>query len=267
MNLYISTIMYPGVEFQRIYKLLEHFQDIPVGVEVFPCEYDEEYANMLCASIEKLKGRPVTFHGPYYGSEYSVSKESKAFERSLELLRKTLEYAKCMGAKHIVFHHNNCEIKESEREKRIANSRENQLIIASLCEEAGIPVVVENAGVKCAGTMLFDEAEFIAECLAQPYPVLIDIGHANANGWNLRHVMKALRHKIICYHLHNNDGGCDSHQRIFNGTLDFEEFLKDFFAFTPEADIVLEYSPTAANEEEVVEDIRSLLTNFREEET
>lgn len=266
MNLYVSTIMYPGVEIERVFKLLKHFQDTPLGVEVFPCEYDQEYTNALCASIERLKGRPITFHGPYYGSEYSVSKESKDFGRSLELLAKTLEYAKCMKAKHIVFHHNNCEIKESEREERIANARENQLIIASLCEEAGVPVVVENAGVQCAGTMLFNEEEFIAECLARPYPVLIDIGHTNANGWNLRHVMKELKNKIICYHLHNNNGSCDSHQRIFNGTLDFSKFMEDFFEFTPEADLVLEYSPMAAEEEGVLEDIRSLLTNFRKKE-
>ena len=51
-----------------------------------------------------------------------------------------------------------------------------------LCEEAGTRVVVENAGVLERGNRLFDEQEFIDLCRREQYAVLIDIGHAWANG-------------------------------------------------------------------------------------
>ena len=87
-------------------------------------------------------------------------------------------------------------------------------------------MVVENAGVLERGNRLFDEQEFIDLCRREQYAVLIDIGHAWANGWSLKRVVNALADQIVAYHLHNNDGVHDSHQRIHEGTLDFDGFLK-----------------------------------------
>ena len=97
-----------------------------------------------------------------------------------------------------------------------------------------------------------------------PNPVLIDIGHAHANGWDLRHVMEALQDKIISYHVHNNDGVHDCHQRIYNGTLDFNDFLYDVRELTPKADLVLEYAPdVAADQAGILKDVKTLC-QFRE---
>ncbi|MFQ8840324.1 MAG: hypothetical protein ACLR8P_04675 [Clostridium fessum] len=70
-----------------------------------------------------------------------------------------------------------------------------------LCEEAGTQVVVENAGVLERGNRLFDEQEFIDLCRREQYAVLIDIGHAWANGWSLKRVVNALADQIVAYHL------------------------------------------------------------------
>ena len=129
-----------------------------------------------------------------------------------------------------------------------------------MCKQYGIPMVVENAGVDCLHTMLLNEEEFIAECKRLGCRVLIDIGHAHANGWDLTHVMEELKEAIVSYHLHNNDQTCDGHRRIFDGTLDFKQFMTDYNRLTPEADLVIEYCPDAAEEvEEVLEDARYLM--------
>ena len=109
---------------------------------------------------------------------------------------------------------------EERREEMIRVSRENYREIAELFKPHQIPVVVENAGVLDRGNMLFDQDAFIQLCREEHYPVLIDIGHAYANGWDLAQTMEALKDQIVAYHLHNNDGVHDSHQRIFHGTLD-----------------------------------------------
>ena len=94
--------------------------------------------------------------------------------------------------------------------------------------------------------------------------ILIDIGHAYANGWDLEQTMEALKNQIVAYHLHNNDGVHDSHQRIFHGTLDFPLFLSDYQRLTPNADLVLEYSPNVADDESgIQEDISWLLEQIR----
>ena len=94
----------------------------------------------------------------------------------------------------------------------------------------------------CIRDSLFDEQEFIDLCRREQYAVLIDIGHAWANGWSLKRVVNALADQIVAYHLHNNDGVHDSHQRIHEGTLDFDGFLKLAKQATPDAEWVMEYA-------------------------
>ena len=86
--------------------------------------------------------------------------------------------------------------------------------------------------------------------------ILIDIGHAFANGWNLERVIKELKDKIVSYHLHNNNGINDSHDLITNGKLNMDEFMKLYKEYTPKADLVIEYGAHCANAtNNIVEDI------------
>ena len=182
----------------------------------------------------------------------------------MDLIRKTLPYCVRLRSQYLVFHHNNIPVTEERREEMIRVSRENYREIAELFKPHQIPVVVENAGVLDRGNMLFDQDAFIQLCREEHYPVLIDIGHAYANGWDLAQTMEALKDQIVAYHLHNNDGVHDSHQRIFHGTLDFPLFLSDYQRLTPNADLVLEYSPDVADDESgIQEDISWLLEQIR----
>ena len=178
----------------------------------------------------------------------------------MELLEKSLACGKQLNAKYMVYHHSNRAFRPEEKEEMLRNARENYPAIKEMCEQYNVPIVVENAGVECIDTMLLNEEEFIAECKRLSCDVLIDIGHAHANGWNLTHVMEELQDVIISYHVHNNDRTYDGHQRIFHGTLDFEKFIKDYERLTPDADIVVEYCPEAAEDMQgVFADVRYLL--------
>ena len=93
--------------------------------------------------------------------------------------------------------------------------------------------------------------------------MLIDIGHAHANGWNLSETIESLKDQIEAYHIHNNDGIHDSHNRILEGSLDFEQFVLDYKKFTPDADIVVEYSRASSNDDEgIQEDLSYILKKF-----
>ncbi|MDY3250547.1 MAG: TIM barrel protein [Candidatus Choladocola sp.] len=273
MALLISTNMYKAEDLKRVLPYLKRF-DYKVGVEIFPMFHETEYKEILQECLMELKKVPISFHGPYYGAEHSIpgpdtenrkngnpeAQENKAarYKKTMEMMQETIEYGQYLKARYIVYHHNNCRVRPENREEMIRVSCENFREVEKMAED--IPVVVENAGVLSRGNMLFDQEEFIRLCKKENYKVLIDIGHAHANGWDLECVMEALKERIVAYHIHNNDGIYDSHRRIHDGTIDFEKFRKDCRRLTPEADLVLEYSPEVGADVQGIEgDIEELI--------
>ena len=199
-----------------------------MGVEVFPLFHDRDFdaeLNRLLPALEKV---PVTFHEPYYQADHTAPEGSEVCERTCEMFQKTVRAAEKLKARHIVFHHNNCRVPEDSAikaqmlERACAEYRKAE----AMAKKAGIPLLVENVGVHSRENVLLDEDAFIRLCKKEKYPVLIDIGHAHANGWDIDHLCRTLGDQIHAYHLHNNDGIHDSHRRIHDGTLDFDAFLR-----------------------------------------
>ena len=257
MALLISTNMYTAENVKEVLAYLRPF-GYEVGVEVFPMFHEEDYEKFLQECLPELKKVPVSFHSPYYEAEHSASKGTPEYEHTMKLVQKTLKYCDALNSRYLVFHHNNCPVKNKEEMIRV--SCENYREMEQLCQQHKMAVLVENAGVKSNGNMLLDQEKFIALCKKEQYQVLIDIGHANANGWDLRCVMEELRDQIRAYHQHNNDGVRDGHQRIYNGTLNFGKFLNDCRELTPGADFVMEYCVDVAEDVDGIKrDIRELL--------
>ena len=248
----------------ELYKVLPYIMEYNnrVGVEVFPLFDDAGYKAELDSCLDELKRGAVTFHGPYYGAEHSAAKGTAEYDRTMDMVMTTLDYCRRLNARYFVFHHNNCVVRPEKKREMLETSHENFLLIRRLYAEYGIPAVLENAGVKDRGNMLMDQQEFIEECRSLGCNVLIDIGHAHANGWDLRKTIEALKNQIISYHIHNNDGQHDSHRRIFDGSLDFETFIADVKELTPKASLVLEYSREVSNDEAGIrDDIDWLMAN------
>jgi len=262
MNLLISTNMYTIGRLSMVLKYLSEFQG-KAGVEVFPLYHDPAYEKELGACIPEFSKVPISFHGPYYETEHSAPKGSEACEQAMKFIRQTVSDCVRLNSKYVVFHHNNCRVSAEEKRTMIKNSCENYRELQNMFAEHDIPVVVENAGVIDRGNMMFDQAEFTELCKKEKYPVLIDIGHAHANGWDLSGLIHDLKDQIVAYHIHNNDGLHDSHRRIHDGTLDFDRFVHDYMENTPDADIVLEYSPEVSSDEEGIRsDLSELVRIF-----
>lgn len=265
MALMISTNMYTAEDLRRVLPYLKRF-DHKVGVEVFPMFHKAEYESILQECLPELSQVPISFHGPYYGAEHSITAPDDGasdmrYEKTMEMMRTTVKYSHSLNSRYIVYHHNNCRVLPEEKEEMIRISCENYHDVEKMAGD--IPILVENAGVMDRGNMMFDQEEFINLCRRENYKVLIDIGHAHANGWNLTEVMEKLGDRICAYHLHNNDGIHDSHRRIHDGSLDFEKFLFDYKRITPEADLVLEYSLEVNDDVEGIEkDVEYLLFQF-----
>lgn len=256
MNLYISTNQYEAEQLNQVFEVLEKIQDPMLGIEIFPEWHNPVFSDMIAEYKEKFRLYPSSLHGPYDQIEHSKGEGTKEYIKATAYFRQTLKLGKSLHSKYIVYHHNNCPVDSEKREEMVQVSSKNLQTLAKEAAQYGVRIVVENAGVLSRGNMLFDEAEFIRMAEQIPEDILLDIGHAHANGWNLGRVIKTLAHKIIAYHVHNNDGEKDSHNRILDGTLNFDQFLEDYKKYTPKADIVIEYGKHCAGDKEgIIEDI------------
>lgn len=262
MALLISTNMYRAEDIKRVLPYLDLFED-QVGVEVFPMFHQEEYGKALDQCLPRLSRVPISFHGPYYGAEHTAAPGTPEYDRTMAMVGQTLEYGRGLSSRYMVFHHNNRPVKDADKEGMMEVSCANYRRVRDMSADWGIPVVVENAGVRDRGNMMLDEEEFVSLCRKEEYPVLIDIGHAHANGWDLYRVTEALKDQIRAFHIHNNDGVHDSHLRIGKGTLDVERFLTYSRHAAPGADWVLEYSLEEADDTEgIAEDVDRLLKRY-----
>lgn len=257
MNIYVSTNVLKPSEPEKIFDYINPMGEI--GIEFFPFWGCKGFEEALEASLPRLKEYKITMHGPYFDTEHSEPKGSEGYFKAVELFKKTLELCKELSCHHLVYHHNNKNLKGCNKLEIIKNSEENLLEINEMAKDYNVEIQVENAGVIANGNMLFDEEEFINMALSIENPILLDIGHAHANGWSLENVITRLKDKITSYHIHNNDGVHDSHNRIFDGSLDMESFIKLYVTHTPNADIVVEMGSHCDNQlKEIMDDIEKL---------
>ena len=132
MALLISTNMYKAEEFKRILSYVEKWKG-QVGVEVFPMFHRQVFASLLEESMDVLKHVPISFHGPYYKAEHSAPQGTPEYEYTMELVGQTLRYSERLNSRYMVFHHNNCVVRDEERMLRdsCANYRSVQIYLQS----------------------------------------------------------------------------------------------------------------------------------------
>lgn len=263
MNILLSTNTFIDSGLKSLEEVMTKETSINFGLELFP-NWENEAFNRDIETLKPLiESRHLTVHGPYFNVEHSAPKGTESYAYSMKQIDKTLELCQSLGIKHPVFHHNNKKIDEANKTESIDQSTKNLHELNEVCKKAEVEILIENAGVKSKDNMLFDEEEFIAMAKIEENNILIDIGHVHANGWNMENIIVSLRDKITHFHLHNNDGFHDDHNRLHDGTLDFEEFIRLHQQHTPHADLVLEYNyDIGYDTDKIVEDINYLKEKF-----
>lgn len=266
LNIYVSSNVCSVEDLDVLIEKmprLSHVKGAHIGVELFPEFQTPIFTKFLQEHMEALSSYPSSLHGPYFCTEHTAAKGTEEYEAAVEYFTKSLELGRSLKSKYIVYHHNNCAIASEDKEKLLAVSNANLLELNEIAETYGVPIVVENAGVNQRNNVILDQEEFIKLAMINPNKILIDIGHAYANGWDIAYVIETLKGKIVAYHLHNNDGTHDDHDSLENGTYDMDEFISCYNKFTPDADLVVEYSQNYLDQWDVLErDILWLIRNI-----
>ena len=111
-----------------------------------------------------------------------------------------------------------------------------------ICKENGVQMVAENIAFGGDERYLFTQDQFLEIFRQLPdLNCLIDLGHAALAEMDVYEMQKELKGRIKAYHIHDNNGKGDQHQRIYAGIRDWEQFAKGVAEFTPDATGVMEY--------------------------
>ncbi len=257
-ELTVNTCLFGIEKLDRILFYRERFGDA-LGWEILPMFERPEYVAALQKLVPHLTDCAVSFHEPVFGVEHSVKKGSMADQRTTVLLERMLPYVEQLHAGHVTMHFNNRVVYQFEKKEMLENALRNYEELKARYEAIGSRLLVENTGTKAQRNVLLSEEEFIELCVSRDMDVLIDLGHAHANGWDLPRVFRALKDRIFAFHIHNNDGAHDLHSRIGEGTMDLPAVLSLARKEVPDAEWILEYTDPKLEGEALVEDIETLL--------
>ena len=255
MRIYVNTCVLPRcrLETAKIYR--DEFGD-DLRFEILPMFDLPEFEANLAANLDFFREGTVSFHEPVFCVEHTAPKGTPEYAESMHHIMLTKKFADILHPVHMVYHLNNCAVPPSAKDAMLSTSLANLEEIREIF--SGVQIFVENTGTDIKGDKLLDQQEFTDLCREKSFDVLIDIGHAHANSWDIRKLIADLKPQIRAFHLHNNDGVHDLHNRINDGTLDFAEVMTCIRAQVPEADLIIEYTRPEYHGQPLMEDIRTL---------
>ena len=256
MTFLIDTCVLPRchLEAGRVYR---DFFGPSLGFELLMMFDLPEFEENLRQNLDLLSGGPLQFHEPVFGVEHSEPKGSPGWEESMYHIRLTRKYAEILHPSSMVYHFNNCPIRPWEKDQRLRTSLENLEEMQDLFPD--VTILVENTGLASEGTMLLDQAEFTGLCRDRRLPVLVDVGHACANRWDLPKLLEDLRGQVGGFHLHNNDGVHDLHGRLREGLLNFLKLIPLLDREAPDVPRVIEYTRPSLHGDPLLLDLQFLM--------
>lgn len=256
MNLYIDTCVLPRSQLQTAGIYRERYSTL--GMELLMMFDLPDFEENLTQNLDLFRAGPLVFHEPVWGVEHSAPKGSKAWEDGMYHIRLTQKFAEILHPQYMIVHLNNCQVKPGKKEEMLRTALQNLEEMQEMFP--GVTFLYENTGTKADGNILLNQSEFTDLCRGRGFPVLIDIGHANANGWDIRKLIRDLQGQIRGFHLHNNDGVHDFHNRIEDGTIDYASIVPYLDEMVPDAFRVIEYTRPACHGGPLLEDIEKVIS-------
>lgn len=255
MNIYIDTCVLPRslLESGKIYR--ERYGP-SLGFELLMMFDLPDFEKSLKRNLDLFAEGPLIFHEPVWGVDHSVPRGSVQWEEGMYHLRLTQKYAGILHPPKMVIHLSNGPVLPGRRDSMLRNALENLKEMQEMFPD--VRLLTENTGIRADRTQLLDQHEFTDLCRSRKLPVLIDVGHANANSWDLPKLIRDLGGLIEGFHLHNNDGIHDLHNRLRNGTLDLAGLIPCMDRYAPDALRVIEYTRPPLHGDPLLEDIAYL---------
>ncbi|WP_047380398.1 TIM barrel protein [Cetobacterium sp. ZWU0022] len=232
-NIFVSDLIFYNDTKEETLDFIE--RNRLLNMEFFLEPRDFNHTEKLNFILKNAKFNALSFHGPY--RYFNIDCSDILWEELKLNFVEALICCKKNNGEFIVLHTN--EAKRKESSKKDIERKLDELLLLS--KEIGVQILVENVGVD--KNMIYSQKDFEKLVKEKQLKVLIDIGHLLANKWSLEDLLKGIKENVVAYHIHSNDGEKDLHESIFNSKFDGEKILKIIKSETPDAKLVLEYSP------------------------
>jgi len=232
MRIAISDLAFSGFKGGSLAKLPKEY-----GVEIFYEFGTDDYWDTRIEGIFSGRESGLSIHGPCVAVNLADPKDFGY----LEAYRRTFAYAQKQNAAFVVLHTNESWSGKRDAATTLVEKRLKEILI--LAKMHHVKVLIENVGLRTNGTLLYDWEQYL-ELLAKFHQagVLIDLGHAHVNNWDITNVLEVLQSQIKAVHLHDNNGMADQHLPIGEGSIDWEGYFCKAKEVIPEAVQILEYS-------------------------
>ena len=245
MNISVSSLSFCGHPIYSMKKLPPE-----IGIEIFYEWGSETYWELALTEIMRGRTGKFSIHAPYQGDIVEMSLTEKEDELFAYLKQPFRLYHKYGGSGYVV--HMNAPyakapspLEKAERLKRVADRLHR---LNTICNREGVAMLVENLAFGHGQKTLCGQADFLRLFEEDPSQnCIIDTSHAVLGSLDIHAVQKALGSRLKAYHIHDNDGKEDLHQRIGTGVIDWARFFEGAHQYTKDAQFVMEYNMNAVS--------------------
>ena len=243
MKISVSSLGFCGHPIYSMRKLAPE-----IGVEIFYEWGGETYWELALTEIMRDRTGEFSIHAPYQGDIVEMSlteKEDELFDYLQEPFRL---YHKFNGNGYVV--HMNAPYAKmptpAEKQERLKRVEDRLARLNDICVREGVNLLVENLAFGHGLSTLCTQQEFLDIFNHnKELKCIVDTGHAVLGGIDIFEVQRTLGSRLQAYHIHDNDGLEDCHQRIGTGVTDWARFGEGARRYTPDANFVMEYNGNA----------------------
>lgn len=245
MNISVSSLGFCGHPIYSMRKLPPE-----IGIEIFYEWGSETYWELALTDIMRERTGKFSIHAPYQGSitEMSLTTQEDAM---FEYLKQPFRLYHRFGGEGYVVHMNAPypdEPSPAEKAERLKRVEDRLARLNDICTREGVAMLVENLAYGHGLKTLCDQEDFLGLFKNNPaLNCIVDTGHAVLGGIDICAVQKALGSRLKAYHLHDNDGYEDLHQRVGTGVIDWNRFGEGAKLYTPGAQFIMEYNANAVS--------------------
>lgn len=251
MKYSVSTCSFVKLKVKRLLSLPEE-----IGVEIMYEYGSTNYWKEFLSRFQATHSGRISIHSPFAFYDFALPGDDAAL---FEQFRKAFDLYHQFNSEFYVLHAFNS-IDDSIGSKAADEYRKRAVDriarFDDICAAEGICLAVENTFGNPYN--LFTQQQWLEMFEQLPkLHALIDTGHALVSEMNIAELQKMLGDRIVGYHLHNNDGTRDAHNRLREGRMDWSTFAENAKRYTPNATGIIEYL-LEDRADMCVEDIRYL---------
>lgn len=238
MSIFVDTCLFATGQLNRIGEYIDRYGD-KIAFEILAKFNEDTFGDELENCLLFKDRCRFAFHEPAWMAEHTAPEGTEEYARTSAMLKDTQKYAKLYKSEHLVYHVNNCVVTEETRKDQLETTLRHLEDVRKQFDWC--PIYIENVGTTISHNVLFTQEQFTQMAKSENWDVLVDLGHANACGWDLYRLLRDLEGQIRAFHIHNNDGIHDLHARFREGTIDAVKFLGEAKRAVPDAKWILEY--------------------------